>query len=92
MLTTENIILLIVIAVLLINFQTILTSILIFFQELRDPKIETIAKEEIEQSIYEVIKPYEKLLLSLGFLPQSQIVISNIMVKHNIPQYAFYYY
>ena len=92
MLSTENVILLIIVALLLINFQTIIASILIFFQELREPKMEIINREEIEQSVYEVIKPYDVLLRSLGFEHQSQISISHMMVKYDVPQYAFYYY
>lgn len=92
MFSIENIILLTVSAILLINFQTIVTSIITFFQELQEPKIDIIDKDEIDQSVYEVIRPYDALLLSLGFEYRSQIVMSNLLKKYTTPQYAFYYY
>jgi Zn-dependent protease len=92
MLTPENILLFIVFIILLINIQTIVTTIVFYFQDIQDPVVTIMDKDEIEETISKIIKPYEEMLFSQGFKYHSQLSITNMMVKNDTLQYSFYYY
>ena len=92
MLTTENLILLIVISVLLINFQTILLVIIVYFYGIKDSTITMLEKNEIDDNIKEMILPYELTLFELGFEYQTQVSSTLVFSKHDNLQHSFYYY
>ena len=92
MLTPENILLFIIIFILLLNIQAIVTAIVVYFQDMKNPVITIIDKDAIEESVSKIIKPYESILLSQGFEYQSQLSLTNMIIKYDTLQYSFYYY
>ena len=92
MFTTQSILLVIIVAILLINFQTIITVFMVYFMKLRDVAIRIVQKEEIASEIKEIIKPYEELLIKNGFVYKSAIEYNNMLEMVDQPQHTFYYF
>jgi Zn-dependent protease len=92
MFSTENILLIIVITILIFNFQTIFGILFLYFIKLRDVHVSIVEKDEISIEIKEIIKPYEELLLKKGFVYKSAIEYNNIVEMFQEQQHSFYYY
>jgi len=92
MLTPENILLFIITTLLLINIQTILPALILYFYNLKEPKIYMIGKDDIEENIKEIVHPYEVSLKELGFEYQTQISTTPLFDKYNNIEHSFYYY
>ena len=92
MFTLENILIFVVIALLVVNIQTILGAVVLYFQELEEPHVQMITLDEIDDDIKEIIKPHQEILLAQGFEYQSQVSISPMFTKYSKLQHSFYYY
>ena len=92
MLTTQNIILFIVLAFFLMNFQTIVAGFVLFFWELRDVLVRNIGLDEIDDDMKDIIRPNEEFLLSKGFVYQSSQVFNSILVRLKDDFHTHYYY
>ncbi|HIP51700.1 MAG TPA: site-2 protease family protein [Campylobacterales bacterium] len=92
MFSTENILLIIVIAIVIFNFKTIFGALFLYFMKLRDIDISIIKREEVSIEVQEIIKPYEELLLNKGFVYKSAIEYNSIVQMFQEQQHTFYYY
>ena len=92
MLNTQNILLFILLAFLLMNFQTIATSFILYFWELRDVVVRKISQEEVSDSLKDIIRPNEEFLLSKGFHYQSSQVYNNAIERLKEELHTHYYY
>ena len=92
MLTFENILFFLIFAVLLFNIQTIVSAIILYFQEMKEPIVSMLQRDEINHDIKEIIKPYEATLLELGFEYQSQVSTTPMFEKYSSLQHSFYYF
>jgi len=92
MLTPENILLLIFVGLLLMNIQTIVGAIALYFLKIKDVDIAIIDRESIPNEVIVMVQPYDDLLRSKGFVYRSAIEYNNMLEKFDILQHSFYYY
>ena len=92
MLTTQNILLFIVLLFFLINFQTIVAGFVLYFWELRDVVVRKIGLDEIDDAMKDIIRPNEEFLLSKGFVYQSSQVFNSVLVRLKEDFHTYYYY
>ncbi|CAA6820515.1 MAG: Unknown protein [uncultured Sulfurovum sp.] len=92
MLTLENILLIIILGLLLFNIQTILSGIILFFENMQEVVVKSINKENIPNEINNIVQPYKDFLESQGFKYLYAQQYNNMLEKNNIPQYTLYFY
>ena len=89
MFTAQNILLISIVALFLMNFQTIMGIFIIYFMKLRDVVIVNVTKDEIPSEVKEIIQPYEELLLKNGFVYKSAIEYNNMYEAVTQRQHTF---
>ena len=92
MFTLENILIFIFITLLVVKFQTIFTAVILYFLDIKKPIITMMSRDELSESTQEIIKPYEEVLLKLGFEYQTQINSTFMVTRYDLLQESIYYY
>ena len=92
MLTIENIFIFIILSTLFLNFQTIVGGIMMYFFELRDVVIKSIKREEVDEGVEAIIKPYENFLIEKGFHFLNVVEYQSMVVKLDKINHVYYYY
>ncbi|CAA6803630.1 MAG: Unknown protein [uncultured Sulfurovum sp.] len=92
MFTLENILLIIIVGLILFNIQTILSAIILFFENMQEVVVESIEDGEIPSETEEIIKPYKDFLESQGFTYLYAYQYNNMLEKNNTPQHTLYFY
>ena len=92
MLNLQNILLFILLAFFLMNFQTIVVGFILYFWELRDVVVRKISRDELSDSLKDIILPNEEFLLSKGFVYQSSQGFNNAIERLKEELHTHYYY
>lgn len=92
MFTLENILLITIVGFILLNIQTILSAIILFFENLQESVVESINDEEIPNETQNIVKPYRDFLESQGFSYLYAYQYNNILQRNNTPQHTLYFY
>jgi len=92
MFTLENILLITIVGFILLNIQTILSAIILFFENLQESVVESINNEEIPNETQNIVKPYRDFLESQGFSYLYAYQYNNMLQRNNTPQHILYFY
>lgn len=92
MFTLENILLITIVGFILLNIQTILSAIILFFENLQESVVESINDEEIPNETQNIVKPYRDFLESQGFSYLYAYQYNNMLERNNTPQHTLYFY
>jgi len=92
MFSTQNIVLFIFLAFLILNFQTVLVGFVLYFLELREVVVKKIALDEIDEAVTDIIRSNEAFLLSKGFVYQNSQTYNNILALLKEDLHTNYYY
>ncbi|CAA6809863.1 MAG: Unknown protein [uncultured Sulfurovum sp.] len=92
MFTPENILLIIIVGLLLLNIQTLLTAVILLFQNIQKVTVKVLTKEEIPTNTQTIIEPYEAFLSSKGFNYLYSYQSNNMLEKQNSLQHTLYFY
>ena len=92
MMSIENIVLGLVLVLFILNFQTIVGGMIVYFFKLQEIVMKQITKEELEEDVKTILKPYEEFLLSKGFHFVSAIEHGSMIEKFDVNYHVCYYY
>ena len=92
MINIENIVLVLLFGWFVFNFMTIIGGIGAYFMQLQDIKMYLIKREDLEEDIHVIVKPYEAFLLAKGFEYVGVIEHNSMIVKFDAKHHVFSYY
>ena len=92
MISIENIVLLSIVVLFVLHFQTIVGGMIVYFLKLQEIVMKNVKRDEIDEDVDIIIRPYEEFLLSKGFRYISALEQNSMIEKFDKKYHVYYYY